>query len=250
MILRALGFFFAVAVGSAAAAPDAASLGARLDEKPAGVRKVNGILYFPHDGKTVDFGDRALRWTGAGDYRSQRESQSAIIEIQGRGVTVRRAWIVQSPDGIHVKNADAVIENVVFPDVGEDAITADRGADRLVIRNCVFRGAEDKAIQLNGGRDIVVENCYFENCAKPVRAKPGVTVTVRNCFSKNSTAFALADGKGAVVRVEGNHVRDSKYFVEAMDGARIIVGPGNVTRGIRFPDTAIDGGTITVDPRE
>ncbi len=233
----------ALTLGGLVAGPDAASLARWLDEKPKEVRKVNAILYFPQNGRTVDFGDRVLRWTGPGD-GSQRESQSAIIEVQGRGVTVRRAWIVDSPDGIHVKNADAVIENLVFPDVGEDAITADN-ADRLVIRNCVFRNAEDKAIQLNGGREILIENCYFERCAKPVRVKPGVTVTVRNCFATGAVDFVRADGAGAVVRVENNEVRESRSFVSAQKGARIVLGPGNVTRGIRLPNSATDGATIT-----
>lgn len=223
---------------------DARDLARLLDEKSAGTRKVDSILYIPQAGRTVDFGAQALRWTGPRDRDDQRERQSAIVEVQGAGVTVRGGRVMDSPDGIHVKAPDCVIEGVVFLDVGEDAITADPGADRLVIRNCVFRGAADKAIQLNHGREIVVENCYFEDCAKPVRVKAGVTVTVRNCFAKNSAAFVLADGKGAEATVEGNRVEGAKFFVEGKKGAVIRVGAGNILSGVRTPAAASGGAEI------
>lgn len=222
---------------------DPRELATWLERKPTKVRKVNGILYFPQPGREVNFGREGLRWTGPGDCDSQREAQSVIMELQGPRVTVRGGYIIEAPDGVHVKNADCVIDGMIFPDVCEDAITAD-GADRLVIRNCVFRGAADKAIQLNRGRDILIENCYFEDCAKPVRVKAGVTVTVRNCYAKNSAAFVLADGEGAEARVENNRVDGAKYFVEAKKGAVIRVGAGNVTSGVRFPDAATGGAII------
>ncbi len=225
-------------VSSVIAAPEASV----FDQKPAKARSFRTIQYFAQNGRTVSFGGDALKWKGEGDC-SQNEHMEPIISVQGDGVTVRNAVIVESPDGIHVSGKNAIIENIIFPKVCEDAITAN-GADNLIIRNCAFRGARDKAVQLNAGRNIVIENCYFENCSKPVRVKPGVTVTVRNNVSRDTTAFVMADGNGARAIVENNDVSRSKWFLKALDGAAIDVGV-NTTSKITHPDQAEGGGSIT-----
>jgi hypothetical protein len=225
-------------IGVASAAPDPSV----FDHVPAKSRRFDVIQYFAQNGRMVSFGGDALYWKGKGDC-SQTESMEPIISVQGNGVTVRNAFIVSSPDGIHVSGKDAVIENMIFPKVCEDAITAN-GADRLVIRHCAFRGAEDKAIQLNSGKDILIEDCYFEDCSKPVRVKPGVTVTVRNNVSRGSRAFVMADGDGAHAVVEGNDVVDSRIFVQAETHAKIDVG-ANHTEKIQTPEQATGGAVIT-----
>jgi pectate lyase len=230
-------FIWILFITSAMAAPDASV----FDQKPKKTRKINRIEYVAQDGRSVSFGGFALKWTGEGDC-SQNEGMEPIISVQGDGVTVRNAFIVESPDGIHVSGKNVVIENVVFPKVCEDAITAN-GADNLIIRNCAFRGARDKVIQLNGGKNILIENCYFENSSKPVRVKPGVTVTVRNNVSRDTTAFVMADGKGAHAVVENNDVVKSEWFVKAQKGAVIDIGR-NKTSKIENRDEATDGGVL------
>lgn len=220
----------------------AAPQSSAFDQKPAKSRTFRIIQYFAQNGRTVSFGGDALKWKGEGDC-SQNEHMEPIISVQGNNVTVRNAFIVEAPDGIHVSGKNVVIENVIFPKVCEDAITAN-GADNLVIRNCAFRGARDKVIQLNAGRNILIENCYFEDCAKPVRVKPGVTVTVRNNVSRKSKVFVLADGEGAHAVVEGNDVRGSKWLAEAKTRAQIEVG-ANRMKDIEQPDQASEGATIT-----
>lgn len=220
------------------AAPDASV----FDRKPEKSRSFSRIEYVAQNGRTVSFGGDALKWKGEGDC-SQNEGMEPIISVQGDGVTIRNAYMVETPDGIHVSGKNVVIENIVFPKVCEDAITAN-GADNLIIRNCAFRGAKDKVIQLNGGKNILVENCYFENSSKPVRVKPGVTVTVRNNVSRNTTAFVMADGEGARAVVENNDVKKSEWFVKAQKGAEIEIGV-NKTSKIKNPDEATSGGVIS-----
>ncbi len=230
-----------ISVVLSAGAPPGIAADKRFDEKPKKTRKFNAIQYFAQDGRTVSFGGDALVWTGEGDC-SQNEAMEPIISVQGDGVTVRNAVIRDSPDGIHVSGPNVVIENIVFPEICEDAITAN-GADNLVIRNCAFRGARDKAIQLNSGRNIVIENCVFEECSKPVRVKGGVTVTVRNNTSRKSSVFVFADGPGAEAVVTGNDVTESKMFLRAEDGAVIRFDDNRVTR-IRDADVTEGGAAI------
>lgn len=238
--MRRFGFLILILLcGTLLAAPDHGV----FEKDSKGTRKFDRIQYFPQKGREVSFGGDRLVWKGEGDC-SQNEGMEPIISVQGDGVTIRNAVIDESPDGIHVSAPNVVIENIVFPKVCEDAITANEGADNLVIRNCAFRGAKDKAIQLNAGKNIVIENCYFEDCIKPVRVKPGVTVTVRDNVSRDSTVFVLADGEGAEATVENNSVTDSEWFVKAQKRAKIVVGGGNRLSAIEKPNEASKDGII------
>lgn len=213
-------------------------------EIPKKVRKFNAIQYFPHAGKSISFGGDLLKWTGPGDC-SQAESQMPMIEVQGDDITIRNAVIMNAPDGIHVRGKRVIIENVVFPDVCEDAITA-FDADDLIIRNCSFRGARDKAIQINSGTNILIENCWFEDCSKPVRVKSGSSVTVRNNQSRGSKFFVFADGNNATVKVENNIVENSKVFVRAESDAKIAVSKNKLSRIKNATETS-KGGVISGD---
>ncbi len=212
-----------------------------LDRKPEKTRSFHAIQYFAQPGRVVAFGGDALKWTGEGDC-SQNESMEPLISVQGDGVTLRDAVVVRSPDGVHVSGKNVVIENLIFPEVCEDAITAN-GADNLIIRNCAFRGARDKVIQLNGGKNILIENCYFEKSSKLVRVKKGVTVTVRNNVARDVTVFVMADGEGARALVEGNDVKGAKWFARAEKKATIELGPNKLSK-IEKSDLEKGGGTV------
>jgi len=210
------------------------------DKKPKAARNFDIIQYFPQKGREVSFGGDALKWKGKGEC-SQKESQEPIIEVQGEGVKVRNAMILGSPDGIHVTAKNVIIEDITFPDVCEDGITAN-DADNLIIRNCYFRGAEDKAIQLNSGKNIVIENCVFEDCSTPIRIKSGVTATIRNNKVRKARYFVLADGDGKAT-VESNEIRDSDTAVRVKQDA-VINANGNDLSGVKKPWIEQDNGRI------
>jgi len=210
------------------------------DKKPKKVRNFDIIQYFPQEGREVSFGGDALEWKGSGEC-SQKESQEPIIAVQGDGVTVRNAMILGSPDGIHVTSKNVTIRDITFPDVCEDAITAN-DADNLVIRNCYFRGADDKAIQLNSGKNILIENCVFENSSTPIRIKSGVTVTIRNNKVRNARYFVYADEDG-IAMVENNEIRDSDTAVRVKGNAVVTVKENNLD-GVRKPWVEQENGKI------
>lgn len=210
---------------------------------PKKSRTFDRIQYYTADGKRHGFSGDLLKWNGPGDC-SQDEGQMPIISVGANDVTVRNAVIIRSPDGIHVRGKRVLIENIVFPDVCEDAITA-HDADELIIRNCSFRGADDKAIQINGGKNVLIENCYFENSSKPIRVKADCTVTVRNCTADNVKWFVYADGPGARVVLENNTVTNVRTFVHAEKDAEIVVGEGNKLRRAQEKKSEKSGGKVT-----
>jgi hypothetical protein len=140
-----------------------------------------GTITFLCEGDTVDIEDRiyfygshlilnggdsgqVVQYTGPDDC-SQTEGQDHFIEIHGDSNVIRNLTLLRFPDGLHVQSGhDNLIENLRFPTVCEDAITNNgRGyeAFRTIIRGCYFENSEDKAVMINKGGSVTVEDCEF-----------------------------------------------------------------------------------------
>jgi len=170
-----------------------------------------------------------FRYTGQDDC-SQTEGQDHFIEIHGDNNKIVNFTLLGFPDGIHIQSGtDNVVENIKFPYICEDAVTnSGRGyeASQTVIRNCYFESSEDKAVMINNGGSVLVEECEFFNCAQPVRAggKRG-THTVRNCvFNGTSTGPRFSGGaEGMLILFENNRVNDAKYGLRVYGSVEMIV---------------------------
>jgi len=176
---------------------------------------IKKTILMTKDGETRDYHGAKLVWKGRGDC-SQKEGMPPMFRIIANNVTIKNAVIVDSPDGIHVHRSNAVLENLVFPDVCEDAITMHRGAKNVKIKNCYFRDAADKAIQLNHGRGHKVENNTFVDVGQALRVKRGAQAVFRKNALYRVRVGVHADGKGARAEVGKNKfykVRD-EYVAE------------------------------------
>ena len=116
-----------------------------------------------------------------------------------------------------------------FPKVCEDAITNNgRGfeAFRTIIRNCYFESSEDKAVMINNGGSVTVENCEFVDCTQPVRAggRSG-TYVVRKCrFRGRSTGPRFNGGAdGMVVHFEDNVVEEASYALRVYGSVQALI---------------------------
>jgi parallel beta-helix repeat protein len=205
-----------------------------------------GKISFISDHDTIDISDRIyfygnnleldgnqqqiiFRYTGQDDC-SQTEGQDHFIEIHGDNNKIINFTLIGFPDGIHIQSGiDNVVENIKFPYICEDAVTnSGRGYEsfQTVIRNCYFESSEDKAVMINNGGSVLVEDCEFVNCAQPVRAggKRG-THTVRNCvFNGTSTGPRFSGGaEGMLILFENNRVNDSKYGLRVYGSVQAII---------------------------
>lgn len=132
-----------------------------------------------YDGKCMIY--RANPSTlGSGD---QSEGQSPVFRIEDGG-TIRNVVLgASAADGIHTYG-DAVLENIHWLDIGEDAMTVKQsGTVRL---NCgsAKQGA-DKMFQVNAASDIFITNFTGKDAGKFMRQNGGTTfrinVTVDHC---------------------------------------------------------------------
>lgn len=147
-------------------------------------------------------------WGGPGDC-SQTEGQAPMFIVE-EGAVLRNVVIEWAPDGVHVTGPGARVENVVFADVCEDAITIFEKATRVVLKENVLRFCADKGIQINGGAQTQVIDNVFLSCAKPIRLKPGArqTVVKGNTFWRSQVVVKTEGDSSAVF--SGNTVFDAR----------------------------------------
>jgi len=120
--------------------------------------------------------------SGLGD-GGQSEGQKPVFRVEN-GATLRNVVIgMNGADGIHIYNG-AVIDNVHWLNVGEDALTV-KSAGNVTIRNIEGYDAEDKFFQINAATTMNVSNCIIHRAGKTLRQNGGTTfkiaVTLDRC---------------------------------------------------------------------
>ncbi len=182
-----------------------------------GVLEISDTIKFSGSDVIVDGEDRniTVKYVGPDDC-SQKEGQDRFIEIYGDRNVVRNLTLDHFPDGIHVQQGfDNVIENVRFPVVCEDAITAFDNARVRFEENDVHAGGKGGVVvqgaakvDLGGGRVVVAGDSEpsrglntFKSTAGPVLVNEGSSpITAKNnIWNHRSAGEVLAgDVKGAV----------------------------------------------------
>jgi hypothetical protein len=97
-----------------------------------------------------------------------QDSTDPLIDVADGG-TVRKVIMgTRVGDGIHCQGS-CTIENVWFPNVCDDAISA-LGGGTVTIRNSGFKNARDKTIQHNGTGTVNLDTIYVETAGKLYRS--------------------------------------------------------------------------------
>ena len=133
---------------------------------------------------------------GLGD-GGQGENQKKIFQLE-KGATLRNLRIAKpGADGVGFTD-DCLIENVVWEDVGEDAMSTSSGSGdaKITVINCEFREAKDKAIQFNTHAELYLINCLFYRCSQPIRSHHKMKLKISNCiFDRCGKVSLLSGGK-------------------------------------------------------
>lgn len=120
---------------------------------------------------------------GAGD---QSEGQKPVFRVNGG--TLQNVILGKSAaDGIHIYG-DALLKNVHWLDIGEDALTV-KAAANLTIDCGSSNLGEDKTFQVNAASTIVIRNFTAKNAGKFMRQNGDTTfkmsVTIDHCDISN-----------------------------------------------------------------
>lgn len=146
-------------------------------------------------GETYDGGGVTIVAVGMGD-GSQDEHQDPIFRLED-GATLKNVRIAYPGcDGVHVYG-NAAIQNVVWEDVGEDALTVKEGGTVVVSGGAAYNAA-DKIFQLNDACTFIVNNFTAGNFGKLVR-QCGGTYFKCTIYIENVT---LTDGDECIARTD------------------------------------------------
>ncbi|PRX19735.1 pectate lyase C [Orenia metallireducens] len=125
-------------------------------------------------GETYDGGGATIVAQGMGD-GSQAEDQDPIFRLED-GATLKNVRIgAPGCDGVHTYG-DVTVMNVVWEDVGEDALTV-KESGNVVISGGAAYNASDKVFQINAASTFTVQGFTASNFGKLIRQCGGTTFT-------------------------------------------------------------------------
>lgn len=153
-------------------------------------------------GKTYDGKGIKIVASGMGD-GGQGEGQDPIFKLE-KGATLKNV-IIGAPgcDGVHCYGNNTV-QNVIWEDVGEDALTVKGGsssdAGTIYITNCNVSYAYDKSFQCNAPCTVYITNVKAYDIGKLIRQNGSTsfkcTWYIQNCnISKVKDSIARTDSK-------------------------------------------------------
>ena len=149
------------------------------------------------------------RWTGRGSC-GQTEGMPPMFVLSD-GAILKNCFIENAPDGLHIQGSNVTINNIVMPDVCEDAVSVRPNVNytNIKIINSQFAKCADKCLQFNpkGVKKLTIANNDFIGGGSCVRFKGGADVTAsNNRFANCRHAFYHSEGS-AKLSLAGN-----KYY--------------------------------------
>jgi pectate lyase C len=186
---------------------------------------VNETIIVP-SGQTFDGqGQRFIAGAAVGD-GSQMEGQQPIFRLES-GATLRNVVLgAPAADGVHTYG-DATLENIVWEDIGEDALTI-KAPGTVVLNGGSATDGSDKIFQINAESTFRVSNFKASHAGKFIRQNGGTTFKVQvyidRCdISHMDEAIFRTDSSSSTVSL--TNTRHS----EIGDALFVGVAAGNIT---------------------
>ena len=168
---------------------------------------------FVKSNTVFDGKNKVYVWSGPGEC-NQTEGQKPVFILYSNSI-LKNAYISNSPEGIHIKGNNILIDNIVNLGVCEDAIsTRIRGEFvGLKIINSTFMNCEDKAIQMNKGVDVEIINNKFINCHIPIRVTVADNVKITNNYAHGCKIFVNSGPRVKNLNL-GNNKENCKHRIQ------------------------------------
>lgn len=146
---------------------------------------------------TYDGGCKTFNATSALGDGSQSEGQSPVFKVTNG--TLRNVRIGNNgADGIHMYG-NSTLTNVVWQDVGEDAMTI-KSSGTVNVSNILGYNAADKFFQANAASTLNVTNAIISGAQKAFRQNGGTTYTTAVTFN-NADLYNVSE---AVFRTDSS----------------------------------------------
>lgn len=162
-------------------------------------------------GTTYDGRGERITAVGLGD-GGQGEGQKPIFKLE-KGAKLSNV-IITAPgaDGVHCYG-DNYIYNVVWEDVGEDALTV-KGSGWVTVDRGAAYNAADKIFQINQPSTFTVKNFYADTFGKVIRQLGGSTFTCTMWLDNNT----FKNGKECIARTDS---KTTKAYYRALNVSNV-----------------------------
>jgi len=177
-------------------------------------------------GQTYDGECRRYRAGSALGDGSQDENQDPVFRVEDGGRLINVVLGSPAADGIHTYG-DVTLENIVWEDIGEDAMTIKESGTVVLDGGGAFNG-EDKVFQINAPSTFRVSNFTARTAGKFIRQNGDTTfrvdVFIDDCdISDMDEAIFRTDSSSSTVSMT-----DTRYS-DIGDALFIGVSEGNIT---------------------
>jgi len=177
-------------------------------------------------GQTFDGECRRYRAGSALGDGSQDENQDPVFRVEDGGRLINVVLGSPAADGIHTYG-DVTLENIVWEDIGEDAMTIKESGTVVLDGGGAFNG-EDKVFQINAASTFRVSNFTARSAGKFIRQNGDTTfrvdVFIDRCdISQMDEAIFRTDSSSSTVSMTNTRYSDIG------DALFIGVSEGNIT---------------------
>jgi hypothetical protein len=149
----------------------------------------------------------------------QDEGQDPVFRVENGASLTNVVIGTNGADGIHVYNG-ATIDNVLWMDVGEDALTI-KSSGTAVVRNIEGYQSDDKFFQINAASTLIVSNCIIMDAGKALRQNGGSTFPINVSFDRCD----LNNLDEGVFRTDSSSSSASLTNSRLHDAGTICIGP-------------------------
>ncbi|XXX41860.1 pectate lyase [Sorangium sp. So ce119] len=142
---------------------------------------------------------------------SQDEGQKPVFKLED-GAKLRNVVLgAPAADGIHTYG-NVTLENIVWEDIGEDALTVKKSGT-VVLNGGSAKNGADKVFQINAASTFKVSNFKAENAGKFIRQNGGtdfkVDVVIDRCdISKMKESIFRTDSSSSTVKMTNTRYSD------------------------------------------
>lgn len=157
------------------------------------------------------------------------------------GAKLRNLQIECALDGVHTSKNNT-IENVIFRDVEEDAITID---ENVTVKNSTFWFCNDKCIQMNrANKANIVNNNFYYVGGTAVLANYGYNITANNNILYNAKYGIRSRTNKSLVKASGNTQEGKGCLLVSQDRAILEDWGGNKAASSTTYKCELNGGRV------
>lgn len=151
----------------------------------------------------------------------QSESNEPLIRIKIPNLIFKNFEISESKNGLTWNSKNVTFDGLVFSKVCEDAINPMK-AENPTIKNCFFANAQDKTIQCNYCKNVIIINNIFNGGINSIRLMGSIGKGIaKNEFHDVDTAIQVTKNGTLSIKKSDNEFYNVRTRFKTEEGGKI-----------------------------